>query len=245
MKKLTGIFLSVVVPAYNEEKRIIPTLEKMQKYLKRQKYPYEIIVVDDQSRDKTREVVRRFIKDNSDITYLRGRRNKGKGYSVKTGMLHARGDYVLFSDADNSTPIKEVEKLLPLLKEGGYDIAIGSRALADSNVRVPQAWPRRTMGRIFNLFVQLIATPGIKDTQCGFKCFKHTVIYRLFRRQKILGFCFDVEILFMARKYNYKIKEVPIRWFNSPRSQVNMVVSPLTMMRDLVRIRTNDWKKPY
>ncbi len=238
------MFLSVIVPVYNEEKTIEGTLRKMSEYLQKNDWKYEIIVVDDGSRDTTRKVVENYKKRNTHIKLLRNEVNRGKGYAVKKGIFEANGKYLFFSDADLSTPIEEVEKLLKWLEQG-YDVAIGSRGLPESEIETHQPWYRETMGRIFNLLVQAIVMRGIKDTQCGFKCFKKEVALNLFRQQKIDGFAFDTEILFLARKHNYKIREVPIRWINSPITRVHPIYSSFQMLKDLMRIKINAWKKRY
>jgi len=238
------IFLSVIIPVYNEERNINNTLKKITSYIQRNKWEYEIIVVDDGSKDSTRKIVEDYKKENSHIELLRNRVNKGKGYAVKRGMLEGTGQYLLFLDADLSTPIEEIQKLLKWLGEG-YDIAIGSRALPDSEIEIHQPWYREAIGRIFNLLVQGMGMRGIKDTQCGFKCFKKAVAHDLFRHQKIDGLAFDVEILFSPLNHNYKIKEVPVHWINSPITRVPLICSSFQMLRDLIRIKINNWKKRY
>jgi len=240
-----SIFLSIVIPTYNEEKRIGLTLQKIQEYLEKQDYNYEIIVVDDGSKDNTWELLKETAQQNEEIYIMRNGENKGKGYSVKKGVLQSHGEYILFSDADLSTPIEEAEKLLSSLLARECDIAIGSRGLSDSDIQIPQPWYRRTMGRIFNLLVQIIVMRGIKDTQCGFKCFRRRVVYEIFPKQRINGFSFDVEILYIARKYHYRIKEIPVRWFNSPFSHVHPIRSSLEMFLDLIKIKINDWREKY
>lgn len=160
-------------------------------------------------------------------------------------MLHSHGEYVLFPDADLSTPIKEVEKLLRPLILRESDVAIGSRGLSDSNIQIPQPWYRCTMGRIFNILVQVIVMRGIKDTQRGFKCFKRELIQEIFPKQKINGFSLDVEIFYIARKHHCRIKEIPVCWLNSPFSHVHPFWSSLEMLLDLIRIKVNDWRKKY
>jgi dolichyl-phosphate beta-glucosyltransferase len=162
--------------------------------------------------------------------------NRGKGYSVRRGMLAAAGRYVLFSDADMSTPIEEVRRLIDAI-DAGADVAIASRALTDSNVSVHQPWWRESMGRIFNWFVQRLALPGIRDSQCGFKLFRLEVARRVFALQRVERFAFDVEVLWLARKLGYRIAELPVTWIDHPSSTVNPVTAPANMLIDLVRIR--------
>ncbi|PIU68690.1 MAG: glycosyl transferase [Armatimonadetes bacterium CG07_land_8_20_14_0_80_40_9] len=236
--KVEKIFLSIVIPAYNEEKRIGDSLRKIKEYLNKESYSYEIIVVDDGSKDETVKKVEDITKEWEDIYVLKNEKNQGKGYSVRRGILSAKGEYILFSDADLSTPIEEVERLINFLKEG-YDLAIGSRALKDSKIRIHQPYYRELMGRFFNFFVQVLLFKGIKDTQCGFKVFRREVAKELFSQQKIDGFSFDVEILYLAHKFNYKIKEVPVVWLNSKVSRVNPLKHSLQMFKELLRIRAN------
>ncbi len=235
----TTPFLSVIIPCYDEEKLIEDTLDTVTAYLSKKGYSHEIIVVDDGSRDDTVGIVGRFAEKCTRVKLLENGRNRGKGFSVRMGVLSASGEFVCFSDADLSTPIEEVEKLLHWIRRG-FDIAIGSRGLKDSQVELHQPWWREMMGRTFNLFVRIMAVRGIKDTQCGFKCFRASVAADLFSRQMLDGFSFDVENLFIARKLGFSIKEVPIRWINRVESKVNPVTSSLQMLRDLFRIRLRD-----
>ena len=230
-------YLSVVIPAHDEAERIGPTLERVLDYLSRQAYTWEVVVVDDVSRDATAEVVASFQQREPRLRLVQRSGQPGKGAAVQAGMLAARGRRVLFSDADLSTPIAEVEKLLATIENEHYDIAFGSRALPQSDLRVRQPWYREAMGRTFNLMVRLVALHGFRDTQCGFKLFRREVAQELFRRQTITGFAFDVEILFMAVKRGLRVKEAPVTWINSPRSKVDPVRDSLRMMRDMSGIR--------
>lgn len=229
-------FLSLIIPCYDEEKLIEDTLDTVTAYLAKSGYSHEIIVVDDGSRDNTVGIVERFAEKHPVVKLLENGRNRGKGFSVRTGVLRASGELVCFSDADLSTPIEELEKLQHWLRRG-FDVAIGSRSLKDSEVELHQPWWREMMGRTFNLFVRIMAVSGIKDTQCGFKCFRGPVAAELFSRQVLDGFSFDVESLFLARKLGYSVKEVPVRWINRAESKVNPITSSLEMLRDLFRIR--------
>ena len=239
------IYLSVVIPAYNEEPRIGKTIERVYRYLSRQGYPFEVIVVDDGSTDSTINVAKGFTAPHGCLRIFENGTNRGKGFSVRKGVEHARGDYILFSDADLSTPIEDLEKLFPKLLEEGYDIAIGSRALRGSDVRVHQPWYREGMGKVFNKMVRMFTLRGFKDTQCGFKLFKAAAAKDIFPRQKIERFSFDVEALYLARKKGYRVAEVPITWYNSPRSRVSIAADPLQMFMDVIRIRYYDWKGYY
>lgn len=235
------IFLSVVIPAYNEEQRILPTLEKINSYFRSKDYTFEMIVVDDGSTDKTSSLINNL---SFEVTLLRNEKNIGKGYSVKRGVSSAHGKYILFTDADLSTPIEETEKLICSLEEGA-DVAIGSRALPTSLIRIRQPWWREGMGKVFNLFVQGLVFKGVKDTQCGFKCFRREVARRLFYQQKIKGFSFDVEILFLAKNLGYKIKEIPVIWVNSKDSKVHPIIDATKMLFELFRIRLNYLRNWY
>ncbi len=228
------IYLSVIIPAYNEESRLGETLDTIHSFLKQQPYTSQIIVVDDGSTDRTVEIAEE--ADIPELWIVKNERNMGKGAAIRNGIKAAEGEVVLFTDADNSSPIEEVSKLLEAINEG-YDVAIGSRALPESNIEVHQPWHRETMGRIFNLLVRMIVLRGIKDTQCGFKLFKKEVARKAFNEQKLSGFAFDVEVLILARRHGKTIKEVPIRWINSPASRVSPLSDALKMFTDLIRLR--------
>lgn len=237
-------YLSIVIPVYNEEAVIEKTLREVVGYLEGKSLSYEIIVVCDGCKDNTASIAEGFVKVNDRISVIDRKTNMGKGFSVKEGCLNAKGEYVIFTDADLSTPIEEVEKLLKWLK-GSYDIAIGSRGLKESDIKIHQPWYRETMGKIFNLFVQILVMRGIKDSQCGFKGFKKEVAQKIFRKQTINGFGFDVEILYIARKFGYRIKEVPVRWLNRRESKVNPLIHSIQMLTDLIRIKFLDRKGTY
>jgi dolichyl-phosphate beta-glucosyltransferase len=198
---------------------------------------FEIIVVDDGSSDGTGRIVVHIAKDIRNVRLVRYEKNRGKGHALRTGVLVTKGDFVLVMDADLSTPMDELRKLIPYLSDGGFDIAIGSRALALSDIIKKQPWWRRGMGKTFNRIVKALVIGGFSDTQCGFKLFKGEIARGLFREAKIDRFAYDVEILALARKKGYGIKEVPIRWINSPESRVDPVKDSLQMLADLVRIR--------
>lgn len=237
--------LSVVIPAFNEEERLGSTLARVLDYLSKRGEAYEVIVVDDGSSDGTVETARRAAAGRGDFRIVRNGVNRGKGFSVRRGVEEARGEFVLFSDADLSTPIEDVEKLFGAILEGGGDIAIGSRAVKGSDVRVHQPWYRELMGKTFNKVVRLLAVRGFHDTQCGFKLFRTAAARDVFSRQRIERFSFDVEALYVARKRGYRIAEIPVTWYNSPRSRVSIVGDPAQMFLDVVRIRLNDLKGLY
>jgi dolichyl-phosphate beta-glucosyltransferase len=229
--------ISIVIPAYNEEKRIGKTLKKVYEYFKEKKIEFEIIVVDDGSNDKTVEIVEKFSFDKKEIRILKHEKNMGKGAAVKTGILNAKGELILFTDADLSTPIEEFEKLKKEI-ENGYDIAIGSRGLKDSKIVIPQPFYRRIIGKIFPFLVRLIVINDFKDTQCGFKLFKKEAGKKIFSQLKTDGFAFDVEVLARGKKENFKIAEVPVVWINSPYSSVKIFKDSFKMFISLLKIRS-------
>ena len=225
--------LSIVIPAYNEESRIGPTLRRIEEYLSPKVYPWEVIVVDDGSTDGTVSAARE-ASPRSKVLPNDG--NRGKGYSVRRGALEARGDVILFSDSDLSAPIEELGKLQKAIAEGA-DVAIGSRALPDSDIQIHQPFYREGMGKMFNLFVRLLVFPGISDTQCGFKAFTREAAREIFERQILDGFAFDVEILYIARRLGYTVEEVPVIWRNSADTKVGALRHSLQMFLDILKIR--------
>jgi dolichyl-phosphate beta-glucosyltransferase len=231
-ERRVGPFLSVVIPAYNEEERLAPTLARIKEYLDEQSYESEIVVVDNASSDRTSEVAR-----EAGVKVLAEPR-RGKGAAVRTGVLAAGGEYILFSDADLSTPIEEVERLLGALRAGD-DIAIASRGLPESKLPVRQPWYRELVGRVGNLLVRLAAVHGIADTQCGFKLFPRGIARRLFGAQLMRGIAFDMEILFLAQRLTLRIAEVPVTWIDSPDTRISRVRDSLDALKDLARIRWN------
>jgi dolichyl-phosphate beta-glucosyltransferase len=239
------IGLSVVIPAYNEEENIGPSVRALEAFLQGTSVPHEIIVVDDGSQDATAEHATRLAAAGLPIVLLRSERNFGKGHAVRTGMLAVRGRYVVFMDADLSYPVEDIEGLLTLLKEG-YDLVIGSRALPESNMLVRPPLRRYLAGRVYSLLVQIVLMRGIPDTQCGFKGFKREVANDLFSRLTLDGFAFDVELLFLARKRGYRIKTIPVSLtFAQKSSKVRLFADSLHMLLDLLRIRLNDIRGFY
>jgi len=230
------IHLSIVIPAFNEEKRLGPSLEEIGRYLAGKPFEVEIIVVDDGSTDQTSAVAREGLAGRLAYQIIRLEANRGKGYAVRTGILASSGDIVLFTDADLATPIGELDKFLPRLDEG-CDVVIGSRAIPGSDIRVRQARPRQAMGKFFNRLVRLFILEDFRDTQCGFKAFRRPAALNLFSRLETSGFAFDVEILVLAGKLGCKIAEVPVVWRHSPPSRVRIVRSSWQMLKELWRIR--------
>lgn len=232
--------LAVIIPAYNESERILPTLERLAEYFSNVDYSWKVVVISDGSMDNTGEIVKQFASEHSGFELDEYHPNRGKGFAVRKGMIEQDAEYILFSDADLAAPIEEIEKLWPKI-ESGDDIAIGSRPLKESNLEIRQPWYREFLGRAFNTAVQLMAVRGIKDTQCGFKLFRRDVARDVFSRCKLDGFGFDFESLMIARDLNYKITEVPIRWSHQEGSKVVLMRDGPRMLGDLVRLRT--WGK--
>lgn len=228
-------YLSVIIPAYNEEERLKESLPRVFDYLSQQEYAWEVIVVDDGSRDSTSAVAQR-LGVGPNCRVLRNEPNRGKGYSTRRGMLEAHGKHRLFTDADLSTPMEEIGKFWSYV-EAGYAVVIGSRAAKGAALEVRQKLYRELMGRAFNVLVQVFLVGGIRDTQCGFKLFSAEAAECIFRKQTLDGFSFDVELLILARKHGFRIKEAPVRWRNSPASRVSAWRDSIRMFADLLRLR--------
>ena len=227
--------LSIIIPAYNEEARISKTVIEILEYFNSQEWQYEIIVVNDGSKDKTSDVIQSLIQISPQIRIINQDRNYGKGFAVKTGVLASRGKLVLFTDADGSSPIKELARLINSLEENS--VAIGSRAKPSSETFIKTVWYRKFLGRCFNFFVNLLILPKIYDTQCGFKLFPAKIAHQIFFLQEIERFGFDLEILYIAKKMNFKIIEVPIYWVNVEGSKVNLIQDSIRMFKDIFKIK--------
>lgn len=237
--------LSIVVPAYNEENRIGATLLIINDFLATKSWKTEIVVVDDGSSDKTKEIVESYKAKIKGLKLCSYKPNVGKGFAVKTGVEIAQGKYILVTDADNSTPIAEVDKLFKAIEEKTAKIAIGSRYLSASNVQIRQPKYRIALGRIGNFLIRLFLIDGIKDTQCGFKLFEHNTAKNIFSLQKVKRFGFDMEMLVVANSLDYKIVEVPVDWFNSTESRVRPIKDALITLKDLFYIKINLWSGRY
>jgi glycosyltransferase involved in cell wall biosynthesis len=237
--------LSIVIPAYNEAKRISRTLETLQEYLESKGWAAEVIVVNDGSSDDTVAVVRSFVSRWGALKLVDNGGNLGKGFSVRNGALGAQGDIVLFTDADLSAPIAEAPKLIDPIAAGECDVTFGSRAVDRSLIGVHQSTFRETSGRIFNLFVQALTGLPFKDTQCGFKAFRRSAARPVFERQTIVGFGFDPEILYIAKKRGLRLREIPVRWDHVEGSTVRFLRDSSRMFLDLLRIRWNDFCRKY
>jgi len=232
------MYLSVIIPAYKEEKHIKGTIESINRYLSGRNFEYEILVVTDGSKDNTNGIVRLLLPLIPTLRLLDYDQNRGKGYAVRQGMLKAQGDYRLFTDADNATTIDHIEKMMPFFEQG-YDVVIGSIALKGSTVASGSEplW-RRVFGTMGNLFIQIMAVPGIYDTQRGFKIVTAKAAEDIFPKMTIDRWGFDIEMLVLARKFKYKIKEVPVNWKNDPNSHVGLKAY-LQVLMETVKIRWN------
>jgi glycosyltransferase involved in cell wall biosynthesis len=235
---------SIVIPAYNESQRLGATLEKVLAYVRRQGWDAEIVVVNDGSRDNTAEIVREFAKRDSMVRLVENPGNRGKGFSVRNGILNSRGDIVLFSDADLSSPIEEMPKLLDRLAAGA-DIAIGSRWLRAELQTQRQSLHRQAFGRIFNALLRIILGLKYKDTQCGFKAFTRRAAQAILPLQCIERWGFDPEILFLARKFGFRVEEVPVLWGHSGDTRIHPVIDGARMFQELLRIRWYDMEGKY
>lgn len=231
---LSQMFLSVVIPAYNEESRISDTLEQVIGYLMSRPFTWEVLVADDGSTDATGQLVAAQAALHPNVRLI-SLCHRGKGWAVKNGMLAARGQYQLLCDADLSVPIEQVERLLPPQVEE-VDIAIGSREIAGAR-RIGEPVRRHIMGRVYNTMVRFLAVPGLSDTQCGFKCFNGEIAPELFRRQTMDGFAFDVEVLFLATKVGLTLREIPVNWHFRQHSKVRTFQDSWSMTFDLLKIR--------
>lgn len=238
--------LSVIIPAYNEEKRLPETLQDIATFLESYDKEVEVLVIDDGSTDKTIEVSNSFSNAIKHLRVIAQEQNQGKGAAVKRGMLEAKGDWKLFMDADNATPLNEIDLLWPSTKE--FEVIIGSRHLKTSNVVIAQPWYRRLISRAGNLLIQATIVRGIVDTQAGFKLFSNEAAQKIFSKQQITRWGFDMELLAIAQKiFGYKIKEVPISWYNSSESRLRPIRDSWRTLKELMKIKwnlmTNAYKK--
>jgi dolichyl-phosphate beta-glucosyltransferase len=236
--------LTIIIPAYNEEPRLPETLQRIAEYLPTLGVRTEVLVVDDGSTDRTAAVAESFRGKLTGLRVLSNGRNRGKGYSVRHGMLESQGDMVLFTDADLSAPIEESDKLLRALNNG-YDVAIGSRAMDRSLISTRQSVFRETAGIIFNKIVRIVLRLPFVDTQCGFKAFRRERCRIIFEQQRIEGFGFDPELLYLARHHGLRAIEIPVRWGHSPATKVNMLGDSLQMFADIFTIRWNAMSGRY
>ena len=238
------IQFSIIIPAYNESSRIRPTLDEILRYVSEQRWDAEILVVDDGSSDNTAEIVREYAVNHAQIQLVENPGNRGKGYSVRNGMLHARGEFCLFSDADLSSPITEAPKLFDAIRAGA-DVAFGSRWLKAELQTERQPLYRQLFGRIFNLVLRIFLGLRFADTQCGFKAFRREAAQRIFPLQKIERWGFDPEVLFLARRMGMKVVEVPVLWAHSEGTRLHPFRDGMRMFVDVLHIRWNAWAGIY
>lgn len=235
-------FLSIVIPAYNEEFRLPKTLEQVLSFSEIQPYATEVLVIENGSQDRTFEVAQAIAKRHPNMTVVQ-ESGRGKGLAVRRGMLQARGEYRFMCDADLSMPVEEINRFLPPALQD-FDIAIGSRE-APGSVRYNEPQYRHLGGRAVNTMIRLLALPGLQDTQCGFKCFRAPAAEKLFRLQTLTGWSFDIELLYIARLHGYQIVEVPIHWYFDPESKLSVVSDAVKMGMDILTIHLNQAKGVY
>jgi glycosyltransferase involved in cell wall biosynthesis len=238
--------ISIVIPAYNEEARLPSTLSAILAFAAARNFAScEVLVVNDGSTDGTAAAATQFQTAHPELRLLENPGNRGKGYSVRHGMLEARGEWILFTDSDLSAPIEELDKLIEAARAAGAAVAIGSRALDRSLIATHQSWFRETAGRIFNLMMRLATGLPFSDTQCGFKLFQREAAREVFRRQRIERWGFDAEVLFLARRLGFQTIEVPVRWSHSEGTKVSMFRDSVNMFLDLFRLRWNQLRGRY
>ena len=235
-------FLSIIIPAHNEETRLADTLKQVIEFTTRNPYDIEVIVVENGSQDKTFQIAQDYANAHHQLKVLRNNQS-GKGRAVRQGMLAAQGEYRFMCDVDFSMPIDEINRFLPPVREG-CDIAIASRE-APGAVRYNEPYYRHFVGRIYNGLIRALALPDLQDTQCGFKCFRGCVAEDLFKRQTLNGWSFDVEVLFIARLLGYELIEIPVHWYYNPHSKISVVRDSFRMGIDLLTIRMNALRGVY
>ncbi len=237
-----NLYLSIIIPTYNEEERIIPTIGAIASHVSDLGFEWELIIADDGSKDSTPQLVEEL--NFANLKLLKASKNGGKGSAVQRGMLAAEGQYVLFADADNSTPIEEISNLLKKLETADFDVAVGSRALNESG-ESNKSLLRRVLSGGLRWIVKNIFRIPVRDTQCGFKMYTQEAAQHLHKTQTIMGFSFDLEILYLATKFGYKVAEVPVRWVDSPGSKVDTRKEVQRFLRDLMKIKLNDLRGRY
>ncbi len=243
-------YLSIVIPMYNEEQRIGTTLPKLLAYLAKQVYSREVILVDDGGKDDGIALAREMLQGKEDFRIVEYGANRGKGYALKKGIAVSLGQLVLFTDADLATPIEELDKLLPWLatnpeQPGGYQVVQGSRKMPGAVLEKRQPWLRENMGKVFTKLCNLIAQTNVTDATCGFKCYQGTVARELYALQQLSDWTFDAEVIFIARKRGYQIKEVPVRWHDERGTKVRLLRDSVRSMQGLLKIRLNYWQGLY
>jgi dolichyl-phosphate beta-glucosyltransferase len=236
--------LSIVIPVYNEAKRIGSSLERLLDYLNRQNYTREIILVDDGSTDDGIAIATALLKEREVFRVIEYGGNRGKGYALQQGIIATNGRYVLFTDADLSTPIEELDKMWQWL-ETGFEVVQGSRKMKGARVERHQPWLRENMGKVFTSLCNLLLAVNISDVTCGFKAYQGSAARQLYATQQLPDWSFDAEIIFLAKKWGYRIKEVPVRWHDEQGTKVNLVRDSLRSLQGIMRIRLNDFKHYY
>lgn len=236
--------ISIVIPAYNEALRLSSALDRVLAFIRQQAWDAEVIVVNDGSRDATADIARSYAQNNQAVRLLQNPGNRGKGYSVRNGILNAHADFILFTDADLSSPIEEAPKLLEAL-ERGADIAIGSRWVRSELQTRRQSVARQVLGRVFNGLLRVLLRLDFKDTQCGFKAFRRGAARAVFPLQQIEGWGFDPEILFLAMRMGFKVEEVPVVWAHDERTRINPLADGSRMVADMLRIRWHSLTGKY
>jgi glycosyltransferase involved in cell wall biosynthesis len=235
-------FLSIVIPAYNEENRLPGTLQQVFKFFETQSFPAEVVVVENGSSDRTYDIAQEFAKQHPSLHVIKSE-SRGKGLAVKRGVAEATGEYIFICDADLSMPIEEIRKFIPPQMQN-VDVAIASRE-APGAVRINEPAYRHVTGRVFNTLIRWLLLPGLQDTQCGFKCVRAKVAHDIFPRQRLTGWAFDVELLYIARHRGYQVVEVPIHWYFNADSKISVLRDSLRMFLDLLVIRRNAWRGLY
>lgn len=239
---MTTPFLSIVIPAHDEESRLPRTLGQIFAFLESQSYSFEVVIVENGSSDRTLELAHEFAARHSNLIVIHEEQS-GKGNAVRRGMLEAHGEYRFICDADLSMPISEVQKFIPPALND-FDLAIASRE-APGAIRFNEPFYRHWGGRAINLVIRLLILPGLNDTQCGFKCFRAEIAEKLFRQQTLMGWSFDIELLYLARRKHLRVKEIPIQWYFGADSKVNAVRDALRMISDIFRIHINTLRRRY
>ncbi|MBP7689480.1 MAG: glycosyltransferase family 2 protein [Thermoflexales bacterium] len=234
--------MSIIIPAYNEERRLPTSLDQVDRFVAAQPYPIEVVVVNNNSRDATRRIADEFAAQHAYVRVLDQPR-QGKGAAVQKGMLAGAGEYLFICDADFSMPVDEISKFMPPNADH-YDVAIASREVPGAR-RVDEPQYRHLMGRVFNLIVRVLAIPKIQDTQCGFKVFRRQAARDVFALQTIDGWGFDVEVLFIALKHGYQLLEVPITWYYKPQTKISPLRDSINMVLEVMRVRLNGWRGKY
>lgn len=242
MSRDSSIFLSIIIPAYNEEVRLPATLEQVANFISLQPYTAEVLIVENGSQDRTGQVAQEFAAQHPRFRVIQ-EAQRGKGLAVKSGMLQARGEYRFMCDADLSMPIEELNNFLPPI-QAQFDIAIASRE-APGSIRYHEPLHRHLGGRLINTMIRWLLLPGLQDTQCGFKCFRAGAAEELFRSQSMFGWSFDIELLYIARRRGCRIIEIPINWYYNPESKLNIFGDAIKMMADILKIRQNGRRGLY